>query len=123
MTSHAATAAVGALAALGAMLLASPDADAEVSALCRVHLERVEAATGKHVSAAEDRRHWLERGQKAIYCSEDDARQDPEPKREEPKREEPKRDDRGDERSEDNRRRTDEPGYHCKITVTGLRCG
>lgn len=51
-------------------------AHAEVSAGCRLHLERVEAATGKRVTAAEDRRHWLERGQPAIYCSEEDARQD-----------------------------------------------
>ena len=62
---------VGLLA--GALVWFTPDAHAEVSASCRVHLQHVQEATGKHVTAAEDRRHWLDRGQKSMYCSEQDA--------------------------------------------------
>jgi hypothetical protein len=61
------------IASVGAMLLASPPEASAISPGCRLHLERVEAATGRHVSAAEDRRHWLSQGQKPMYCSEADA--------------------------------------------------
>ncbi|ATN88435.1 hypothetical protein SEA_DALMATIAN_83 [Mycobacterium phage Dalmatian] len=67
-----------ALLAMASIQVGPAPAHAEVSAECRLHLERVEAATGQHVTAAADRRHWLERGQKSLYCSEQDANEDPE---------------------------------------------
>lgn len=65
---------VGAL--LGAAWVSTPEASADVSTSCRLHLERVEAATGQRITAAEDRRYWLERGQPARYCSESDSEAD-----------------------------------------------
>lgn len=47
-------------------------AQAEVSATCKLHLERVSKATGQIVTAAADRRHWAARGQVSQYCSEQD---------------------------------------------------
>ena len=60
----------------GAVTAPISEADGTLSPGCRAHLERVSASVGREVSAAEDRRYWAARGQKAKYCSDEDERRD-----------------------------------------------
>lgn len=95
---------LAAAALLGAAWVTTPEASADVSASCRLHLERVEQATGQRITPVEDLRYWLARGQKPRYCSEQDAQQTSETRQRQP-----------EEKTDDDSRpwRRDRFGFHC----------
>jgi hypothetical protein len=86
-------------------------AHAEVSAACWQHLAGVDTAN----TPAADRRYHLERGEPSP-CTEFDAAEgssyNGERRRDEPKQS-----------NQEQRKHRDQPGYHCKWTWRGYKCG
>lgn len=102
--SHVGTALIGAVAAVGAMLLASPEAHAEVSMECWRHL-----AAHPGTTAGADRRFHLERGEPSV-CTEQEANAIDGTSSSSRKR-------------DDERPHFDRPGRGCKWTLDGRKCG
>lgn len=75
---------------------------ADVSARCWAHLAEIPA--GQKTTAAGDVRYHRERGQFSP-CNEQEAAE------------------ADSASSSDNRPRRDDPGYHCKLTFRGVKCG